>query len=59
MAKGRDLMFQKRMNSKFIFTDFVLNIRQTYLDGNLLPHVVLGTGGPGQEGAHVLRNLIT
>ena len=27
------------------------------LDGHLLPHVVLGGGGPGQEGAHVLGQL--
>ena len=27
------------------------------LDGHLLPHVVLGAGGPGQEGAHVLGQL--
>ena len=27
------------------------------LDGHLLPHVVLGTGGPGQEGADVLGEL--
>ena len=27
------------------------------LDGHLLPHVVLGARGPGQEGAHVLAQL--
>ena len=27
------------------------------LDGHLLPHVVLGTGRPGQEGADVLGEL--
>ena len=27
------------------------------LDRHLLPHVVLGGGGPGQEGAHVLGQL--
>ena len=27
------------------------------LDGHLLPHVVLGGGRPGQEGAHVLGQL--
>ena len=27
------------------------------LDGHLLPHVVLGGGGPGQEGAHILSQL--
>ena len=28
-----------------------------HLDGHLLPHVVLGGGGPHQERAHVLRQL--
>ena len=27
------------------------------LDGHLLPHVVLGAGGPGEEGADVLGEL--
>ena len=27
------------------------------LDGHLLPHVVLGAGGPGEEGANVLGQL--
>jgi len=29
----------------------------TNLDGESLPEVMLGAGGPGQEGAHVLRHL--